>query len=96
MYYDNITDKMIPGVFIVVDNKIFKGYIDCIICIKNYINRQNNNIDKLNIKSYTSDLEIGLIRAFDLFFNKEKKNWTYRMLFPLFTKYKKIFTKKII
>ena len=34
MYYDNITDKMLPGIFIVINNKIFEGYVDRFIYIK--------------------------------------------------------------
>ena len=36
MYYDYIIDKMIPGIFIIINNKTEEGYIDCFIYIKYY------------------------------------------------------------
>ena len=43
MYYDILIEKMIPGIFIVINNKTFEGYIDCFTYIKNYINKLNIN-----------------------------------------------------
>ena len=41
MYYDILIEKMIPGIFIVINNKTFEGYVDCFTYIKNYINKLN-------------------------------------------------------
>ena len=40
MNYDYIIDKMIPGIFIIINNKTEEGYIDCLIYIKYYIETQ--------------------------------------------------------
>ena len=72
MYYDNITDKMIPGIFIIINNKAYEGYVDCFNFIKNYIYRLNNNEEKLNFKTFTTDFEIALYNAFNFVFNKNK------------------------
>ena len=71
MYFDNITDKMIPGIFIIINNKTYEGYVDCFIYIKNYIDRLNNN-EKIKIKTFTTIYEIALYHAFDIVFNKNK------------------------
>ena len=72
MYYDNITDKMIPGIFIIINNKTYEGYVDCFNYIKNYIYRLNNSEEKLNFKTFTTDYEIALYNAFNFVFNKYK------------------------
>ena len=72
MYYDNISDKMIPGIFIIINNKTYEGYVDCFIYIKNYIYKLNNNEEKINIKTFTTDFEIALYHAFNIVFNKNK------------------------
>ena len=46
MYYDNMTDKMILRIFIIINNKAYEGYVDCFNFIKNYIYRINNNEEK--------------------------------------------------
>ena len=71
-------------------------FVDYFVYIKTYINRLNNNIDKLNIKSYTYDLDIGLIRAFDLVFNKDKKIRHIGCYFHYLQKSRKYIQKKII
>ena len=34
MYYDIITTKLIPGIFIMINNKTEEGYRDCFLYIK--------------------------------------------------------------
>ena len=70
MYYDILIEKMIPGIFIVINNKTFEGYVDCFTYIKNYIIKLNNNNQNINMKTFTSDFEIGLYMAFTAVFNK--------------------------
>jgi hypothetical protein len=31
MYYDNITEKMIPGIYIIINNKTEEGYLDSFV-----------------------------------------------------------------
>ena len=72
MYYDIIIQKMIPGIFIVINYKTEEGYIDCFMYIKYYIDRlliKNKNIVKF--KTFTTDFEIALFKAFDYIFNKD-------------------------
>ena len=73
MYYDILIEKMIPGIFIVINNKTFEGYIDCFTYIKNYINKLNNNNQNSNMKTFTSDFEVGLYKAFNVVFNIDNK-----------------------
>ena len=71
MYYDILIEKMIPGIFIVINNKTFEGYVDCFTYIKNYIIKLNHNNQNINMKTFTSDFEIGLYMAFTAVFNKD-------------------------
>ena len=71
MYYDILIEKMIPGIFIVINNKTFEGYVDCFTYIKNYIIKLNHNNQNINMKTFTSDFEIGLYMAFQAVFNKD-------------------------
>lgn len=73
MYYDILIEKMIPGIFIVINNKTFEGYIDCFTYIKNYITKLNNNNQNSNMKTFTSDFEVGLYKAFNIVFNRDNK-----------------------
>ena len=34
MYFDIIIDKMIPGIFIIINNKTYEGYYDSFLFIK--------------------------------------------------------------
>ena len=71
MYYDYIIKKMIPGIFIVINNKTTEGYIDTFSYIKNYINISSNINDNIRAKTFTTDFEVGLINAFNFVFNKK-------------------------
>ena len=70
MYFDNLINKMIPGIYIVSNNKNYKGYLTIFIYIKTYILSMVKN-DKKKIKwlSFTSDYEIGLYTAFQKAFD---------------------------
>ena len=73
MYYDIIIEKMIPGIFIVSNNKTQEGYLDCFYYIKNYIDFITNfKEDKIKFETFTTDFEKGLFNAFDKIFNKNK------------------------
>ena len=65
MFYDNILKKMLPGIFIITNNKIYEGYLLIFSYIKRYLLTYINN-EIINIKwlSYTTDFEIGLMKAF--------------------------------
>ena len=39
MFYDVIIEKMIPGFFIIINNKTEEGYIDCFIYLKYCIDK---------------------------------------------------------
>ena len=73
MYYDIIILKMIPGIFIVINNKTEEGYIDCFMYIKYYIDRLLiKNKNQVKFKTFTTDFEIALFKAFDYIFNQDK------------------------
>ena len=66
MFYDIIIERMIPGIFILFNNKTTEGYIDCFTYIKNYISCINNhNKDKYKFITFTTDFVYGLIYAFN-------------------------------
>ena len=61
IYFDVIIEKMIPGIFIVLNNKTEEGYYDCFNYIKDYLYKLGKNSHSvLKIKTYTTDLDIGL------------------------------------
>ena len=41
IYYDVIIEKMILGIFIIINNKTQEGYKDSFTYIKEYINKSN-------------------------------------------------------
>ena len=47
MYYDIIIEKMIPGIFIVTNNKTEEGYFDSFHYIKDYIDNMNKTSKKI-------------------------------------------------
>ena len=72
MYFYVIIEKMIPGIFILMNNKTEEGYIDCFKYIKEYIYRLNKNIKTaIKIKTFTTDFEIALYNSFDKVFNSD-------------------------
>ena len=73
MYYDIITSKMIPGIFIITNNKTEEGYRDSFLYIKYYINKLIKNEKKnLKFKTFTTDFEKALFNAFNVIFNQNK------------------------
>ena len=65
MFYDCILKKMIPGIIIVTNNKIYEGYVLIFSFIKRYILTYiKNEIVNIKWKSYTTDFEIALMNAF--------------------------------
>ena len=73
MYYDIIIEKMISGIFILINNKTEEKYKDSITYIKEYIKKLlNDNLIKLKFKTFTTVFEIDLFKAFNEVFNEEK------------------------
>ena len=74
MYYDIIIEKMIPGVFIIINNKTEEGYLDCFLYLKYCIDKIViiNKKELVHFTTFTTDFEIALINAFNKVFNKEK------------------------
>ena len=73
MYYDIIIEKMISGIFILINNKTEEKYKDSITYIKEYIKKLlNDNLIKLKFKTFTTVFEIALFKAFNEVFNEEK------------------------
>ena len=65
MYLDVIILKMIPGIFIITNNKTYEGYI----CIFTDLLTKNNSIiktnnSKLKMLSFISDFEVALYTSF--------------------------------
>ena len=73
MYYDIIIEKMISGIFILINNKTEEKYKDIITYIKEYIKKLlNDNLIKLKFKTFTTVFEIALFKAFNEVLNEEK------------------------
>ena len=65
IYYDNILKKMLPSVFIIINNKIYEGYLLIFDFIKRYITSYiKNELIQINWISFTTDFEIALINSF--------------------------------
>ena len=65
MFYDPLILKMLPGIFISINNKSLNGYTECFKYIKNYINNYiNSDLKKIKWKTFTTDFEISLFTAF--------------------------------
>ena len=74
MYYDIIIEKMIPGIFIVQNNKTTEEYLDSFLYLKNYIdNIINYDKNKIKFKTFTTDFELALFNAFIIVFDKDNK-----------------------
>ena len=72
MYYDIIIDKMIPGIYIIINNKTYEGYYDSFLFIKNFIDKINGN-NNYNFLTFTTDYEVALFTAFNKVFNSNNK-----------------------
>ena len=74
MYFDIIVEKMVPGIFILINNKTSEGYLEVFAYIKYYIdNLVEYKDEKIKFKTFTTDFEKALFSAFDRIFNKDKK-----------------------
>ncbi len=71
LYYDYLTFKFIPAIFILNNNKTQIGYQHAFQDIKEYfLNYKNNTKENLQWETFTIDFERAIINAFNLFFNK--------------------------
>ena len=68
LYKDNNKNKRFPGAFALINNKKEAGYLELFRSIYNIITLENTK--ELNLKSYTTDFEIGLINALKIIFPK--------------------------
>ena len=101
MFYDPICFKMIPGIFIAINNKTLEGYQEIFRYIRNYIfNYIQNDLKKIKWKIFTTDFEYSLHTAFYEIF-KDIKNLKHKGCFFHYMKnirkylVKNGFTKKI-
>ena len=70
MYYDEIIDKMIPGIYITINNKTEERYLDTFNYIKYYLYKiLEKREEQSNFETYTTDFEIALYSAFNKVFN---------------------------
>ena len=66
LYYDNKSSRRFPGLFALINNKTENGYIELFKSVKNIITLENTKI--LNLKSISTDFELGLISALETVF----------------------------
>ena len=70
MFYDNLYNKMIPGVFVTVNNKKQEGYKAIFNSLKSDILCvTNNDITQIKLKTVTTDFETALYKSFFECFN---------------------------
>ena len=56
MLYDPISFKMIPGIFIAINNKTLEGYNECFKYIRDYIYKYvKDDLKKIKWKMFTTD-----------------------------------------
>ena len=71
MFYDPICFKMIPGIFIAINNKTLEGYNQCFKYIRDYIyNYVKNDLNKIKWKMFTTDFEYSLYTSFKNIFSR--------------------------
>ena len=71
MFYDNLCNKMLPGIFINTNNKAYEDYCGIFLSIKKYNLRiLKNNISIAKWITYTTDLEIALYSSFKNVFHE--------------------------
>ena len=76
MYYDTISNKMIPGIFMVINNKTEEGYRDSFSYLKYYIDlitKYDESKLKLKYQTFTTDFEKALFKAFITIFNTKNE-----------------------
>ena len=70
-YYDIIIYKFIPGIYILINNKMKIGYsLIFKDILENIINFEKEINGKLNWKTWTTDFELSLINGFNKVFNE--------------------------
>ena len=70
MYYDIIYYKIIPAIYLAINNKTINGYYEVFNYIKSYImDTIKNKIDRIKWKKLTSDFEYSLYTSFIKTFN---------------------------
>ena len=95
MYYDEILDKMLPGIYIAINNKTEEGYKDVFRYIKYYIDNILKDREKnYHFETFTTDFEIALYNAFNKIFNKEKNIRQIGCYFHYLQNIRKYFQKK--
>ena len=81
MFYDPICFKMIPGIFIAINNKSLEGYSQCFKYIRDYIySYVKNDFNKIKWKMYTTDFEYSLYTSFQKIF-KDLNNLNHKGCF---------------
>ena len=95
MYYDEIINKMIPGIYITINNKTEEGYTDIFIYIKYYIDKLLKNRDEqYKFETFTTDFEIVLYNAFNKVFNVDNHIRQIGCYFHFLQNIRKYFQKK--
>ena len=95
MYYDEIINKMIPGIYITINNKTEEGYTDIFIYIKYYIDKLLKNRDEqYKFETFTTDFEIALYNAFNKVFNVDNHIRQIGCYFHFLQNIRKYFQKK--
>ena len=73
MFYDSLYYKIIPCIFILINNKTMQGYMEVFNYIKQIIlQRISNNTNKIKWKTVTTDFEVALFTSFFKIFNFNK------------------------
>ena len=73
MYYEEIVDKIVFGIYITINDKSFAGYVDVFTYIKSYLDKMlENRFKKYSFVTFTTNFEIALFKAFDDVFNTYK------------------------
>ena len=71
MFYDPLLFKMIPGIFIGINNKTLQGYTLVFRFIRDYIYKYcQNDLSKIKWKVFTTDFEENLFNSFQKVFKK--------------------------
>ena len=71
MFYDPLLFKMIPGIFIGINNKTLQGYTLILRFIRDYIYKYcQNDLSKIKWKVFTTDFEENLFNSFQKVFKK--------------------------
>ena len=64
LYYDKTSKKRYPGLYALINNKTFEGYLELFKKILSIITIENSK--SLKLKSYTTDFEQALINCLSI------------------------------